>query len=288
MSELNQLRIKELRELAKEKQVKKYYKMNKVQLLQILTQMQRDAQNACVNVDKEKREKTKYIQPIKKNPVTDAHLELKHLFKKLGRTVRKARGENKYVDDFNGIGVIYRLFKEGENCRLVIERNDLLKTFLVEKVDMWREIYDYLKSYIYQVFEAINLVFHDAGADLIEDQDALPETETEANGEEEEVEIRKAGEMTNEYFLDNQEKKEKKEKEPVKETVKETVKEPVKEESKVQPEEVLSTLPLENESKEINIRETGEIPFSSEDRLICAQKSRPLYPNRRTITISRF
>jgi len=282
MSELNQLRIKELRELAKEKHVKKYYKMNKVQLLQILTQMQRDAQNTNTDIDKEKK-KTKYIQPIKKNPVTDAHLELKHLFKKLGRTVRKARGENKYIDDFNGIEVVYRLFKEGENCRLVIERNDLLKTFLVEKVDMWREIYDYLKSYIYQVFEAVNLVFHDAGADLIEDQDTLPETETEANGEEvdkeEEVDIRKAGEMTNEYFLDNQEKKEK-------ETVKETVKDPVKEESKVQPEEALLTLPLEN--KEINIRETGEIPFSCEDRLICAQKSRPLYPNRRTITISRF
>lgn len=149
MDDLQLMRVTKLRELAKEKHIQKYYKMNKAELL-----------NALKNYTEEPKtkEKEKYIKPLKRSPLMDAKIEFTHMMKVLEREPKKTRSG--FTDIFKGEEITFQFFK-GERVRLVITKNDLVKTFNIEKncIEMWNEILNYLKEIIYYIGEFIEAMF---------------------------------------------------------------------------------------------------------------------------------
>lgn len=161
----NSLTVLQLKQIAREKEIAKYYKMRKHEIIIELEKI-RDLEGVKGIERIEKGEKR--IIPIKKNPITDAKLELKGIFKKLGRNYKV--NKNTFTDSLElGKGTEGEKGKE-EKVVYTITANELkvefkgsIKTFALEKEEgkkmaFWSSVYNYLYNSIYFLGEMLDTV----------------------------------------------------------------------------------------------------------------------------------
>lgn len=253
--DLNQLRVIKLREMAKEKNIQRYYKMNKAELVAALSNYSQKSERTI--------SKNIKIKPVKRNPVMDNKLELKNVLKELKRN-DCIKTKNGFQDTFQGEVIQYQIILLNDEPKLLIEKNDLIKQFDVEKKEMWKVIINYLKNVLYSVLETAEQYTRILDLDLDDEEDQhIPNFGGFAQAEEE-------------VFPLPPEEKEQEKKEEGREKEKEDViikrgEKPAPPSSPPSPTTTSPEIPVQPE----------KIPYSEQERLTCPQKSRPMFLKRR-------